>query len=73
MHCAACAQSIEKALKREPGVISTSVNFATEKAMVEYNIHETSLQRIGEIIKESGYEAVGTQSENQGTKEINLK
>ena len=36
MHCAACAVTIEKALKKVPGVKSASVSLMSEKAMVEY-------------------------------------
>lgn len=35
MHCASCAVKIEKALGGVPGVVSASVNFATEQARVE--------------------------------------
>ena len=35
MHCASCALTIERALKKVPGVKGASVNFATEKATVE--------------------------------------
>jgi len=31
MHCASCANTIEKALKKVNGVINASVNYATEK------------------------------------------
>ncbi len=37
MHCAACAGTIEKALKKVRGVKSASVNFAVEKATVEHD------------------------------------
>lgn len=71
MHCAACAQSIEKALKHKPGIISVNVNFATEKAIVEYDTEKTSLKRIGELIKETGYEP--TMPIEGEAKEISLK
>jgi Cu+-exporting ATPase len=73
MHCAACAQSIEKTLKHEPGIIKVNVNFATEKAAVEYDTEKVSLKRIGEAIKETGYEPVGIPTEGEKTKEIRLK
>jgi len=73
MHCASCAQTIEKALKKEQGIINANVNFATEKAMVEYDPAKVSLERIGEIIRESGYEPVGIPKEGEKTREISLK
>ena len=36
MTCASCVARNEKALRRVPGVVTASVNFATEKATVEY-------------------------------------
>jgi Cu+-exporting ATPase len=73
MHCASCAQSIEKALRREKGIISVTVNFATEKAVVEYDIGKTTLKRIGDAIRETGYEPVGIPREGEKTREISLK
>lgn len=56
MHCASCAQNIESALKHELGVISAYVNFATEKAVIEYDAERVDLKRIGDVIREAGYE-----------------
>ncbi len=36
MTCAACVARVEKALKALPGVVNASVNFATEKVLVQY-------------------------------------
>ncbi len=72
MHCASCAQSIESALKREPGVTSANVNFATEKALVEYDDEQVDLERIGKVIEETGYEPVGILKAKE-TKEVSLK
>ena len=73
MHCVACAQSIEEALKKEPGVISVNVNFATEKAVVEYEASKVNLERIAEVIRETGYEPIGISKEGEQTREISLK
>ncbi|MCL5411177.1 MAG: copper-translocating P-type ATPase [Patescibacteria group bacterium] len=57
MHCASCALTIEKNLKKIEGVENAAVNFANEKATVDYDeakIHPADLVR---TIKESGYEA----------------
>jgi len=60
MHCASCAQRIEKSLKKTSGVKNVNVNFATEKAYVEHDDNvkkeelEQSIKKIGyNIIKES--------------------
>ena len=36
MSCASCVEKVQTALNNVPGVMKASVNFATEKATVEY-------------------------------------
>jgi Cu+-exporting ATPase len=73
MHCVACAQTIEKALRKEAGIESANVNFATEKAVVEYDPNKVSLSRIAEVIREAGYEPIGIPKEGERTREVSLK
>jgi Cu+-exporting ATPase len=56
MTCAACVARVERAIGRLPGVLSVSVNLATEKAFVEYLPEAVSLARIRQAIREAGYE-----------------
>ena len=72
MHCTACAQTIERALKKEPGIIDAYVNFAAEKATVEYDSSKVSLERIADVIRETGYEPVGISKEGERTREVSL-
>jgi Cu+-exporting ATPase len=72
MHCASCAQTIEKALKHEPGIISANVNIATEKATIEYDTDKINLKRISEVIKETGYEPVDLPT-SEKIKEVSLQ
>jgi Cu+-exporting ATPase len=58
MTCAACAQRIEKALGKRPGVDSVSVNLATEKATVTYQPQQVRLSDIREAIEKLGYQAL---------------
>jgi Cu+-exporting ATPase len=55
MSCASCAAKIEKALKSAPGVISASVNFASEKATVEYDPSKTGAGTLAAAVREAGY------------------
>jgi Cu+-exporting ATPase len=73
MHCISCAQTIERALQRENGIVKANVNFATEKAVIEYVVGETTLKRIAEIIKEVGYEPVGIPTEGEKSRKISIK
>lgn len=58
MRCAACAGHIEKTVKQLEGVISASVNFATEKAVIAYNPHKISLSAICEAIEKLEYKVI---------------
>ena len=55
MHCAMCAQTIEKALNQKEGVYRAVVNFALETATVEYNPEQISLEGIKKAIRDVGY------------------
>jgi len=55
MTCASCVARVEEALSGVPGVISASVNLASEKATVEY-VEETGLAELRQAVKDAGYE-----------------
>jgi len=57
MHCASCAQTIERALKKAPGVKAASVNLVTEKAYVTYDANITNQDDVIATINSTGYEA----------------
>ena len=58
MHCAACANRIEKALTSAAGVTRASVNFATTRATVQYAPGETSPEALREVVRGAGYDAL---------------
>jgi len=55
MTCASCVARVEEALSSVPGVISASVNLASEKATVEY-LEGTGLADLRQAVKDAGYE-----------------
>jgi P-type Cu+ transporter len=57
MSCAACAKSIEEALRAVPGVSQSNVNFATEQAAITFNTQQTDLDRIQAAVDAAGYTA----------------
>jgi Cu+-exporting ATPase len=57
MGCAACATTIETAIKKVSGVTECQVNFALERATVKYNSNITTLETIQEAVINSGYQA----------------
>lgn len=56
MHCASCAQTIEKSLKKQDGVEDASVNFASEKAYVKYNPNLVDVHQLAEVVRGAGYD-----------------
>jgi len=59
MSCANCAMTIERILKNKvPGVTGASVNFATERASIEYIPSVTDINRIVAAIEKAGYGAI---------------
>ena len=66
MTCAACVGRVERALGKVDGVLSASVNLATERASVQYLPAATSPDRLREAVQQAGYdvpdEAAQTQS-----------
>jgi len=68
MHCASCAQTIEKNLKKLKGVKNVNVNFATETANIEYDskiIHDIDIEK---TVEKTGYKVI-----KAAGNELNLK
>ncbi|MFO7568959.1 MAG: heavy metal translocating P-type ATPase [Smithellaceae bacterium] len=57
MTCAACVRRLEEGLGQTEGVISATVNFATEKAAIEYDPSRTSVSALQNAVRQIGYEA----------------
>ena len=55
MTCASCVQKVENALNSVDGVVSASVNFATEQATVEYLSPQVSIADLDRAITDAGY------------------
>ncbi len=64
MSCASCANTIEKELKKTNGIKNASVNFASQKAMVDYDSASISIDDIEKVIKSSGYEVIKSAAES---------
>jgi Cu+-exporting ATPase len=58
MSCVTCAQTIEKRLSKLEGVTKVTVNFAAEKAIIEYNPDIVDQKTIEATIAEVGYKVV---------------
>ncbi len=57
MNCAACAQTIEKFLRRVPGVVEANVNFAAETARVTFDPQQVGAPLLIKAVDDAGYGA----------------
>lgn len=67
MTCAACAKSVERAVKKLDGVPEANVNFSTEKLNISYDESKVTVQSIKEAVAKAGYEAVEEITEKEVT------
>jgi Cu+-exporting ATPase len=58
MTCASCVSTVEEALKSVPGVLSASVNLATEKATVTYVPGVATLPDFKKAVGKTGYQVL---------------
>ncbi|AMR03864.1 heavy metal translocating P-type ATPase [Bacillus thuringiensis] len=63
MTCAACANRIEKGLKKVEGVHEANVNFALEKTKIIYDSTKTNPQQFKEKVESLGYGIVSDKAE----------
>ena len=57
MHCASCSVLISRALQRTPGVLKANVNYASGKALVEFDEKQVSAPKLVEVVQSKGYSA----------------
>src|SRR5207247_5627573 len=55
MTCASCAATVQEALAGATGVTSAGVNFATNKAAIEYDAAQTNVGQLIKTVREAGY------------------
>ncbi len=60
MTCASCVSHVEDALRGLDGVLSASVNLATERATVEYASDAVSIHDLRRAVEGAGYRFLGT-------------
>ena len=69
MSCASCAKAVERFTKKLDGVVSSSVNIATEKLNIEYDKQKVSFEDIKSAIEKAGYKVI----KESNTKSVELK
>jgi len=73
MSCAACAARIEKSFKKLEGVNLANVNFAVEKATVEYDDKLVNPQEFEVIAEKLGYEVIRERAAEESKVDLMIK
>ncbi len=72
MSCAACAARIEKGLGRLEGVRSANVNYAMEKATVEYEDQQVEPKMLEDVVGKLGYGVIKEKEAGGGKAVLNI-
>ncbi|MGQ9700959.1 MAG: heavy metal translocating P-type ATPase [bacterium] len=59
MHCAMCATTIEKSIKKLDGTIDVVVNLSTEKAVIDFDPTIFDEKKLRTAIEDAGYQYLG--------------
>lgn len=67
MTCANCVVRVEKALKKQPGVMEAVVNLATSRADVAFDASRLKAEDLFEAVRKAGYQPVALKEEKAGS------
>ncbi|MBM3332390.1 heavy metal translocating P-type ATPase [candidate division WOR-3 bacterium] len=73
MTCASCVATVEKALTRLPGVKTATVNFAIEKAIVEFDPKVSPVPSLEKAVVDVGYEIIHQAADAEERSEVELR
>ena len=68
MYCAACSANLERVLNRRKGILSATVNIATEMASVQYDETVIGMEGITEAVENAGFEVVADETPEETEK-----
>lgn len=72
MTCAACANTIEKTLLKQPGVDTANVNYATRTVHLEL-AESTKLPKLRKAVKQAGYDLILEKAQNDASELTQLR
>jgi len=73
MSCASCVATVEKALNRLPGVRNAVVNFAIEKAIVEFDPRVSPVPSLEKAVTDVGYDIRHEEAGAENRAEVDLR
>jgi len=56
MTCGACSARLEKSFTEVPGVITATVNFATERAVIQYDVDTINPAAVASVVTKTGFQ-----------------
>ena len=68
MYCAACSANLERVLNRRKGILSATVNIATEMASVQFDETVIGMEGITEAVENAGFEVVADETPEETEK-----
>ncbi len=68
MFCAACSANLERVLNRREGILSATVNIATEMASVQYDEAVIGMEGITQAVENAGFEVVADETPEETEK-----
>ena len=72
MTCASCSAAVERVTKKVPGVESSQVNLATNRARIVYDPEQVTIEMLCERIERAGFGAREEQKATAKNQEISL-
>lgn len=67
MDCASCSNIVNRAIKKTPGVLDSSVSIATNRAIIEFDQSQTTLEKINQNVQKFGYNLDLSPQSDEGT------
>ncbi len=68
MYCAACSANLERVLNRRKGILSATVNIATEMANIQYDEAVIGMEGITQVVENAGFSVVADETPEQTEK-----
>jgi Cu2+-exporting ATPase len=70
MSCAGCAANIQKTLRKQAGVKSANVNFASKTALIEYNTVITNAEKLQAAVRSAGFDLIIASGEDEAGEQL---
>ncbi len=73
MHCASCSVLIDKLVGKQPGVLSVTTSYGSEKTAIEYDDSKIDLMKIDKFMNQLGYDLIRPDEESATIEEDEAK